>query len=66
MAIDSHREVTIHEFKNNIARYLRELDRGDYDALLVTRYNEPVGMFLPVKARQRKMIDDAARGLPRK
>lgn len=66
MAIDNYREVTIHEFKNNIARYLRELERGDYDAVLVKRYNEPVGMFLSFKARQRKMVDDAARALLRK
>ena len=59
----NYREVTIHEFKNNIARYLRELGNGDYDGLVVKRYNEPVGMFFSVRARGQKMVNDAARAL---
>jgi|GEM_PF-5070239 len=49
-----YHEVTMHDFKSNIARYLRDLDRGRWDGLVVKRYNQPVGLFFSVKARQEK------------
>ena len=41
--------ATIHDFKTNISRYIRLLDSGRYRAVVVKRYNKPVGMFLSVE-----------------
>lgn len=42
-------ECTIHDLKTNISRYLRLLEDGHYRALVVKRYNRPVGMFVPYR-----------------
>ncbi len=38
--------TTIHEFKSNIARYIRALEAGRYRGIIVKRYHEPVGAFI--------------------
>lgn len=38
--------ATIHDFKTNIAKYIRMLQRGYYRAVVVRRYNETVGVFI--------------------
>jgi hypothetical protein len=53
MEKDYHK-VTIHEFKSNISRYIRELDWGRWDGILVCRHSKPVGMFFSVKAKARE------------
>lgn len=39
--------ATVHEFKSNIARYIRALEDGRYQGVIVKRYDKPVGAFLP-------------------
>ena len=38
--------ATIHDFKTNISKYIRMLQKGDYRAVVVRRYNETVGVFI--------------------
>jgi len=46
--------ATIHQFKSNIARYLRALEAQRYDAVIVKRRDEPVGMFLSLEVQKSK------------
>ena len=53
MAMTKGREfihTTMHDFKSNIAKYTRILNRGDYKGVIVKRYNEPLGLYLPMDA----------------
>lgn len=43
-------EASIHEFKNNISRYIRALEAGRHKAVIVKRYDIPVGVFIPYRA----------------
>jgi hypothetical protein len=45
----------VHDFKTHIARYIRELDSGSYEALvLVSRRGETIGVFLTHKGQKVK------------
>lgn len=48
MAVYTERYIvaSIHDFKTNISKYIRMLERGDYAAVEVQRYNTMVGLFL--------------------
>ncbi|MCB9983393.1 MAG: hypothetical protein H6861_06950 [Rhodospirillales bacterium] len=37
--------VTIHQLKSNIARYLRALERGEHKAILIHRYERKVAVL---------------------
>jgi antitoxin (DNA-binding transcriptional repressor) of toxin-antitoxin stability system len=39
--------VSIHQFKNNISRYIRALEDGRHKAVIVHRNDRPVGVFIP-------------------
>ncbi len=57
MAMTKGREfihTTMHDFKSNIAKYTRILNRGDYKGVIVKRYNEPLGLYLPMDAPKEK------------
>ncbi len=43
---DAYPETTIHEFKSNIARYIRALEEGRHKGIIVKRYDRPVGLFM--------------------
>lgn len=45
--------TTIHEFKANISKYIRILERKEYKAVVVYRRNKRVGMFIPLEHRAR-------------
>ncbi len=46
---DSYIYATIHEFKSNISRYIKWLEEERYRAVIVKRYNKPVGIFMTAK-----------------
>lgn len=46
--------TTIHDFKTNLSRYIRELEREHYRAVMLYRRNEKVGIFIPYEARMRE------------
>ena len=48
--------ASIHEFKSNISAYIRALEAGRYKAVIVKRYEEPVGLFIPYKAAVEKWV----------
>lgn len=50
--------VTVHEFKTHMARYIRDLDRLKYDAVVVQRYGKDVGFFFSNAGRERKMKNE--------
>ncbi|MCB1720877.1 MAG: hypothetical protein H6860_01955 [Rhodospirillales bacterium] len=37
--------VTIHQLKSNIARYIRALERGEHKAILIHRYDRKVAVL---------------------
>ena len=45
----TYRKVKIHSFKTNLSRHIRELEAGLYDAVIVCKHRDEVGMFLPIK-----------------
>ena len=53
-----HLETTIHDFKTNISRYIRKLERGEYRAIVVKRYRRTVGIFMTVKRRDKEKAKD--------
>ena len=46
-----HLYATIHDFKNNISKYIRMLERRQYRAVVVQRRDKIVGIFIPYEAR---------------
>ncbi len=40
--------VKLHDFKDNISRYIRWLRAGKIQSIIVKRHNEPVGLFIPI------------------
>ncbi len=36
----------MHDFKTNIARYIRMLDRNEYDNVVLHARNKPIGIFV--------------------
>ena len=51
-------ETTMHDFKSNIAKYIRILDQGRFEGVVVKRYNEPVGLFVPMRPKPKPKSDD--------
>ena len=39
--------TTIHDFKSNIAKYIRALENMRYRAIVIRRYNKPVALVTP-------------------
>lgn len=48
MSLFNYIHVTTHDFKTNLSRYLRMLERGDCRAIIVQRHATPVGMLVPM------------------
>lgn len=46
--------TTMHEFKSNIAKYVRILENPEYRGVIVKRYNKPVGVFIPMERPEPK------------
>ncbi len=46
--------ATIHDFKSNIAKYIRLLEQEAYDAVLIKRYDKPVAFVLPYEKKVRE------------
>lgn len=46
---DSKIYTGIHDFKTNISQYIRLLDSGDYESLVLTSRGRKVGMFVTFK-----------------
>ncbi len=44
--------TSIHDFKSNIAKYIRVIHSGRYKGIIVKRYNEPVGLFVPLESKK--------------
>jgi len=42
-----YRTISTYDFKKDFSKYLREMNRGEYDGAVVTSYGRPVGVFLP-------------------
>ncbi len=51
MTLDFNKEgilkVKMHDFKNNISRYIRYMRAGRMTMVLVYRHRDPVGLFVP-------------------
>lgn len=45
--------TTMHDFKSNISKYIRVLQRGVYDGVIVKRYNEPMGLFVLMESAKK-------------
>lgn len=39
--------VSTYDFKRHFSKYLREMNKGEYDGAVVTSYGRTVGVFLP-------------------
>jgi antitoxin (DNA-binding transcriptional repressor) of toxin-antitoxin stability system len=44
----------IHDFKTNISKYIRALDSGDYEQLLVTSRGRVIGSFVTYKGAAKR------------
>lgn len=60
--MDEYLTVSTHNFKNNISRYIRMLERGERRAVLVTRKGKTVGAFIPLENTYSE--DDARKSSP--
>ena len=54
-----HIIANIHDFKSNISKYIRLLERGAYKAVIVRRYGKPVGAFVTMNARGKAATEKA-------
>ncbi len=43
--------ATTHDFKSNIAKYLRLLEKGAYDAVFIKRYDKKIAFVVPFEKR---------------
>ena len=50
--------ATTHDFKSNIARYMRLLESGAYEAVFIKRYDKPVAFVLPYEKNLRAVQDE--------
>ena len=55
------RHATIHEFKNNISRYLEDLRYGFTGGIILFRYKRPVAVILRPKSAADEAREEAAR-----
>ena len=53
-----YKEVTMHDFKTNISKYVKEMEAGAYRAVVVHRYKKPLGMFLLMDYLTAKVEED--------
>ncbi len=56
--------TTIHDFKGNIAKYIRVLHSGRYQGVIVKRYSKPVGLFVALDQRQNPLSGKEGGDLP--
>ena len=54
IADEQYIHATIHEFKSNISKYIRLLEKEHYRAVILYRRDEKVGIFIPYEARLRE------------
>ena len=54
IADEQYIHATIHEFKSNISKYIRLLEKEHYRAVILYRRDEKVGIFIPYEARMRE------------
>lgn len=47
--------TTIHDFKTHISKYISQLEREHYRAVVVYRRNKKVGVFIPYEPRKREV-----------
>lgn len=45
--------ATVHDFKTHISKYIRMLERGEYRAVIVRRYEKQIGVFLTHHSHER-------------
>ena len=50
---DEHILASVHDFKTNMSKYTRMLERGDYKAVKIHRYNALIGVFLTLHSHER-------------
>lgn len=48
-------EVTTHIFKSNIARYIRMCERGEIKGVILKRYDERVGAYIPLTRKKKNV-----------
>ena len=46
--------VSTYDFKRYFSKFLREMNKGDYDGAVVTSYDRQVGVFLPTDRLSRQ------------
>lgn len=49
---DKYIYATTHEAKSNLAKYIRMLEDGEYEALFIKRYNDVVAFMMPYERRK--------------
>lgn len=52
MTIFNYIHVSIHDFKTNMSRYLRMLERCECRAIIVQRHSTPVAMLVRIKKEE--------------
>lgn len=55
---DSKIYTGIHDFKTNISKYIRLLDSGAYESLVLTSRGRKVGMFVSFKGLEAQQLRD--------
>jgi antitoxin (DNA-binding transcriptional repressor) of toxin-antitoxin stability system len=51
----SYRTATTHQFKTHFSKFLREMNDGEYNGVVVTSYGRNVGVFLPHSRLSKKL-----------
>lgn len=57
---DKYIYATTHEAKSNLAKYIRMLEDGEYEALFIKRYNDVVAFMMPYERRKLALPAEAA------
>ncbi len=45
--------ASLHDFKTNISKYTRMLERGEYRAVMVQRYRTTIGVYITNESQKR-------------
>lgn len=46
--------VSTHDLKTNLSRYIRQLEQGELDVVLVRRYKKPLAILIKYKGTKRQ------------
>lgn len=57
------RAACVHDTKTHFSQYLEEMRRGDYDRLIVRRYQKPVALLMTITSINRSAEERAARDM---